>query len=88
MPIALWTREISAAEFYESLETVCPKCRKRTPTETLQHIALASSALFDQCPACNTIILINLTLPDPVVFEGFSAPEDLAARMQELLNSR
>lgn len=42
MPFAHWTREISAAEFYESLETVCPKCGKCSPTETPQNVALAS----------------------------------------------
>ncbi len=81
-----WTSKVSANDFYSSLSYKCPKCKTTMVVELDPMFVLACDVLRDQCPNCNTFIIINMLhkKTSDVIIEGYPTYDQINARTLEI----
>ena len=81
-----WLLKIEANNFYNKPGFECPKCRTKIPFEQppLQLLASGALAVFQKCPSCETIIVVNMFGGTPILIEGYKTIDEAYLRVQNL----
>ncbi len=77
-----WVYDVPAVKFYSAPGFECPKCFGQLLFLDLE-VLMASDIMFDNCPNCDTYIVLNL-LSTPVYVEGFEDATSWQLRGKEL----